>query len=493
MRKSGILMHISSLPGPYGIGTMGREAYAFVDFLERSGQSYWQILPLSPTGYGDSPYQSFSAFAGNHYLIDLDTLIRQGLLTREEAERFHWGDGDRVDYGKLYENRERLLRCAFARFREDGDYRRFLDQNRWWLEDYALFAALKQKFGGKTWLRWTLSVTMRLEAGLESYRRELEEDIRFRYFLQYQFFTQWYGLKRYANDRGIRIIGDIPIYVPLDSADVWANPGLFQLDGNRRPKMVAGCPPDSFSADGQLWGNPLYDWDKMRENGYGWWLRRLKAASEMYDVVRLDHFRGFESYWAVPATDTTAVGGSWKQGPGMDFIRAVRQALPQTQFIAEDLGYVTREVRALQLESGYPSMKVLEFAFDSRESGNYLPHLYPTNSVCYTGTHDNVTLRQWFDEADPKDIAEAKAYLGLNEEEGWVWGMIRGAMSSVSDLCVVQMQDYLQLGGDARMNQPGTLTSQNWTWRAEPGFASDALADRIHGVTCRYGRLPEKP
>ena len=290
MRKSGILMHISSLPGPYGIGTMGKSAYEFVDFLSSAGQSYWQILPLSPTGYGDSPYQAFSTFAGNHYPIDLEELMDAGLLAREEAERLFWGDGGRVSYGALYENRKKMLKKAFSRFTPGEDYHRFVEENRWWLEDYALFIALKERFGGKSWLNWTLALMMRVEGGMESYRREMEEQLRFEYFLQYLFFDQWHRLKKYANDKGIRIIGDVPIYVPLDSADVWANPALFQLDGNRRPQMVAGCPPDSFSEDGQLWGNPLYDWEKMKQTGYEWWVKRLQAAGRLYDVVRLDHF-----------------------------------------------------------------------------------------------------------------------------------------------------------------------------------------------------------
>ena len=488
MRKSGVLMHISSLPGPFGIGTMGKSAYEFVDFLQAAGQSYWQILPLSPTGYGDSPYQAFSAFAGNHYLIDPEILCQQGLLTQEDLDAFHWGEAGRVDYGLLYAQREDLLRRAFDRFEPDAAYDQFVRDNAWWLSDYALFAALKRKFAGQSWYDWTLALMMRLEASLASYRRELDATVRFHQFLQYQFHRQWHDLKRYANDRGIRIIGDVPIYVPLDSADVWANPGLFQLDGNRRPRMVAGCPPDSFSADGQLWGNPLYDWEKMKQTGYKWWIQRLRAAVELYDVVRLDHFRGFESYWAIPAKDATAIHGQWMPGPGMDFIHALQAAFPENPFIAEDLGFVTAEVRQLQQASGYPGMKVLEFAFDSREAGNYLPHLYPTNSVCYTGTHDNVTLKQWFDEASQDDVAEARAYLGLHEPEGDVWGMIRGAMSSVSDLCIVQMQDYLILGAEARMNFPGTLSASNWSWRAAEGFASEALAKKIRQMTVRYGR-----
>ncbi len=490
MRKSGILMHITSLPNPYGVGSVGKCAYEFVDFLCDAGQSYWQILPLSPTGYGDSPYQSFSTFAGNHYLIDLDILIEEGLLTREEVDAVCWSqDESRVDYGRLYDNRSKLLHRAYERFAPDEAFRRYVTDNADWLEDYALFMTLKEKFHGKDWQSWSISLMMRIPEILESYRDELESSIRFHYFLQYKFFQQWKALRSYANKKGIRIIGDVPIYVPLDSADVWSNPHLFQLDGNGRPKLVAGCPPDSFTADGQLWGNPLYDWDKMKETGYTWWIRRLAAAAQMYDVVRLDHFRGFESYWAVPAGDKTAAGGSWKQGPGLDFIQAVQKALPNLDFIAEDLGFVTPEVRQLQEDSGYPGMKVMQFAFDSRESSDYLPHTYPVNSVCYSGTHDNLTLVQWFQEAAPEDIALAKAYLGLNEEEGVVRGVIRGCMGSVSRLCVIQMQDYLELGASARMNFPGTLSANNWTWRAQKGFITEELTKRIYETTQRYGRL----
>lgn len=490
MRESGILMHITSLPGPYGIGSMGACAYDFVDFLESAGQRCWQILPLCPTGYGDSPYQSFSTFAGNPYLIDLDTLVAEGLLLAEELEGIQWStEENRVDFGLLYNNRNALLRKAYSRFIPDKGYSEFIKDNADWLDDYALFMALKEKFDGTDWQKWTLILMMRLPEVLDAYRQELAGGIRFQQFLQYQFRRQWQALRRYANGKGIQIIGDVPIYVPLDSADVWANPFIFQLDPSRRPRMVAGCPPDSFSADGQLWGNPLYDWDAMKRSGYDWWIRRLRAAAQMYDVVRLDHFRGFESYWAIPAGEKTAENGEWKKGPGLDFIRAIQESLPDLKFIAEDLGFVTREVRQLQLDSGYPGMKVMEFAFDSREDGNYLPHLYPENSVVYSGTHDNLTLTQWFEEAAPADVAAARAYLGLNEEEGYVWGMIRGCMSSVSRLCVIQMQDYLGLGGEARMNFPGTLSSNNWTWRAKEGFATPELAQKIRAMTERYGRM----
>lgn len=490
MRESGILMHITSLPGPYGIGSMGKCAYDFVDFLESAGQRYWQILPLCPTGYGDSPYQSFSTFAGNHYLIDLDTLVAEGLLLPEELGGITWSnDETRVDFGLLYNNRNALLRKAYSRFIPDKGYSEFIKDNADWLDDYALFMALKEKFDGTDWQKWTLILMMRLPEVLDAYRQELADGIRFQQFLQYQFRRQWKALRAYANSKGIRIIGDVPIYVPLDSADVWANPFIFQLDPSRRPRMVAGCPPDSFSADGQLWGNPLYDWDAMKRSGYDWWIRRLSAAAQMYDVVRLDHFRGFESYWAIPAGDKTAANGEWRKGPGLDFIRAIQESLPDLKFIAEDLGFVTGAVRQLQEDSGYPGMKVMEFAFDSREEGNYLPHLYPVNSVVYSGTHDNLTLKQWFDEANPADVAAARAYLGLNEEEGYVWGMIRGCMSSVSKLCVIQIQDYLGLGGEARMNFPGTLSANNWTWRAEAGFAAPELARKIRAMTERYGRM----
>ena len=492
MRKSGILMHISSLPGGYGVGSMGAAAYAFVDFLVAAGQSCWQILPLSPTGYGDSPYQSFSTFAGNPYLIDLDTLIEEGLLLPGELEGIDWGaDPGRVDYGKLYNERARLLKIAFSRFEETGEFREFVRDNSLWLEDYALFMAIKEHFRGRDWQNWSVSLLMRLRPVIEAYREELRESIHFQYFVQYEFFRQWRALRSYANSKGIRIIGDVPIYVPLDSADVWANPELFQLDASRRPTVVAGCPPDGFSADGQLWGNPIYDWDKMHAERYHWWIRRMKAAAKMYDVVRFDHFRGFESYWAVPADAKTAAAGEWRKGPGMDFVGAVKRALPDLHIIAEDLGFVTPEVKKLLSDSGYPGMKVMEFAFDTREPSakDYLPHCYPSNSVVYSGTHDNLTLKQWFDETCEEDVQNAIGYLGLNEQEGYVWGVIRGAMSSVSDLCIIQMQDYLQIGAEGRMNHPGTLTSANWTWRAKAGFATEELAKKIRSLTERYGRV----
>lgn len=490
MRKSGILMHLSSLPNPYGIGTVGKCAREFVDFLHSAGQTVWQILPVSPTGCGNSPYQSFSAFAGNPYLIDLDELISQGLLRRDEVESISWAASeDRVDYGVLYRERLRLLRLAYDRFVPTGDFDRFVAEQASWLEDYALFMVLKERFEGRPWQNWSLSLMMRLPDMIEVCRREYEQEIRFHFFLQYTFFSQWKALRQYANSLGIRILGDVPIYVPLDSADVWSAPQLFQLDGSCRPTMVAGCPPDSFTAEGQLWGNPLYDWEVMKKHGYSWWLRRLEAAAKMYDIVRLDHFRGFESYWAVPAGAETAAAGSWQPGPGMDFLQAVRKALPHLELIAEDLGYVTPQVRQLQEQSGYPGMKVIQFAFDSREVGNYLPDTYTENSVCYSGTHDNPTLAQWLQEVAPEDLAEAVRYLGLSREEGMVRGLLRGCMESVSRLCIVQLQDWLELDGEARMNTPGTVSDANWTWRAQPGCLTKELAASIREMTGKYGRL----
>ena len=490
MRASGILMHISSLPGPYGIGTMGEDAYKFVDFLEAAGQRYWQLLPLCPTGYGDSPYQSFSTFAGSHYLIDLERLVDEGLLTGEEVEAVTWcRSEEKVDYGALYENRCRVLRKAYDRFAPDGEYRAFLEENRSWLPDYSLFMALKEAYPGGDWLAWPKELRLREPEALEKARKAYEKEMDFHCFLQYVFHRQWEALRAYAKGKGIGIIGDVPIYVPLDSADVWANFELFQLDEDRRPSFVAGVPPDGFTADGQLWGNPLYDWEKLKDAGYDWWLRRLGAAAKMYDVVRLDHFRGFESYWAVPAQDDTAKNGHWRPGPGWDFVKTLREKLPELSFIAEDLGYLTPEVKQLQKDSGYPGMKVLEFAFDSREPSDYLPHRYTPNSVCYLGTHDNMTMQQWFDEAKEDDVAYAKEYMGLNMEEGYVWGMLRGGMSSVSETFVAQMQDYIGLGAQGRMNFPGTLSDANWTWRAKAEDFTPELAARIRAMTKLYGRI----
>ena len=491
MRESGILMHITSLPGPYGVGTMGKEAYRFVDFLKKAGQHYWQILPLTPTGYGDSPYQSCSTFAGNHYLIDLDMLIEEGLLKKSEVENRDWFWSEtKTDYGRLYNNRLPVLRLAYDRFQGGEDFDRFCRENSSWLPDFALFMALKGKLGGAAWYTWEDGLKKRDPGAIWNARQELKDEIRFYSFVQYIFDRQWTALRRYAHENGVKIIGDVPIYVPYDSADVWSNPELFQMDEQMNPTAVAGCPPDAFSDDGQLWGNPLYRWDLLKQDGYGWWIRRLAAAGKLYDVVRMDHFRGFEAYWSVPFGDATAKNGHWVKGPGLDFMNAVKEKLPQISLIAEDLGFLTQEVLDLRDDSGFPGMKVLGFAFDSREPSEYLPHTYPANSVVYTGTHDNMTTRQWFDTAPADAVAYAREYMNITAEEGDVWGMIRTAFASVSDTCIIPMQDYLNLGGEARMNFPGTMTDANWTWRASEGYL-DGLTEKILRLTKLYGRLGE--
>ena len=489
MRSSGVLMHITSLPGPYGIGTMGETAFAFVDFLHKAGQNYWQLLPLNPTGYGDSPYQSCSSFAGNPYLIDLDLLTREGLLLPGEAETVIWGDCDiRVDFGLQYKNRMKLLRRAYERFTDRGALDRFCNENSSWLPDFALYMALKDRFDGTPWYRWEEGLKYRDPNAIWQVRQTMQPEIRLYCFVQYLFYKQWDALRAYAKNKNIRIIGDVPIYVPLDSVEVWCAPELFQLDDTLTPTAVAGCPPDGFTEDGQLWGNPLYRWDLMEKDGYSWWIRRLAAAGKLYDTVRLDHFRGFESYWSVPYGDGTARNGKWVEGPGLAFIDAVKNALPNLEMIAEDLGFLTPEVLQMRDDSGLPGMKVLQFAFDSREPSSYLPHTYIQNTVCYTGTHDNMTTRQWLESATPDSAEYAASYMSLSHKEGYVWGVIRTAMSSVSRLCVVPMQDYLELGSDARMNFPGTM-GNNWVWRAAKGCFSEPLANKIYGLTELYGRL----
>ena len=490
MRESGVLMHITSLPGKYGVGTMGKTAFEFVDFLKKAGQRCWQILPLTPTGYGDSPYQSCSTFAGNHYLIDLDILVQQGLLKQEEIENIQWNDSEeKVNFGLLYNHKLDVLRIAHSRFAGGEAFENFCRENSSWLSDFALFMALKERSGGQSWYSWEDDLKFRNPDAIWKVRQELRESIQFYCFVQYIFSSQWEALRAYAHENDIRIIGDVPIYVPLDSADVWSDPELFQLDEKLDPVAVAGCPPDAFSEDGQLWGNPLYRWDKMARDGYSWWIRRLAAAGKLYDVVRMDHFRGFESYWAVPAGEKTAKEGKWVKGPDMDFMNTVKTQLPQLELIAEDLGFLTQAVLDLRDNSGFPGMKVLGFAFDSREPSEYLPHTYIPNTVCYTGTHDNMTTRQWFETASKEAVEYAKEYMCLNEGEGLVWGMIRTAFASVSDLCITPMQDFLNLGGEGRMNFPGTMTDCNWTWRAKTGVINDALAERIHKLTVLYGRL----
>ena len=491
MRSSGVLLHISSLPSPYGIGTMGKEAYRFVDFLKGAGQRYWQILPICPTGFGDSPYQSFSSFAGNPYFIDLDILRQKKLLTREEIEAAALPEeAGKVNYVEQYNRRYPLLYKAYTRFADKltSEFIEFCRQEKDWLDDYALFMALKDEKKGASLDIWEDDLKFRRKAALEKVRRRLGREIGFYKFLQYEFSLQWAALKAYANKNGVEIIGDLPTYVARDSADVWTNPRCFLLDENLTPKLVAGCPPDAFSEDGQLWGNPIYDWKYLQAHGYDFWCRRIARQAKFYDVIRIDHFRGFESFYAIPAANKTAVGGSWMKGPGMSLFHAIKKKIGDMPIIAEDLGFITPEVAKLLRDSGYPGMKVLQFAFDSREESNYLPHTYKDrNSVVYVGTHDNDTAEGWMLTAAPEDVAYATRYLQLNTREGYAWGFIRGAAASISDTAIYTMQDLLSLGSEARMNTPSTSVG-NWAWRMTK-MPSKALEKRLYRLTADFGRL----
>ena len=491
-RSSGILMPVSSLPSPYGIGTFGKAAYDFADFLHAANQRYWQLLPLGPTSYGDSPYQSFSAYAGNPYFIDLDLLVKDGLLLQQEIDAVDWGSQGRyVDYGRIYQGRFAVLHQAKERGwqRDAAAVEAFVAENAGWLPDYALFMACKRHFGMKAWTEWDdEAIRLRKDPKvLEAYREKLREDVEFFTYLQFLFYRQWQQLRDYIHQLGIGIIGDLPIYVAMDSADVWAQPENFQLDERNVPTEVSGVPPDYFNENGQLWGNPLYRWDVMEQDGFGWWIRRIDGAAKLYDVIRIDHFRGLESYWAVPYGSTTAKNGRWVKGPGIRLVRALQSWFPQLELIAEDLGYPTPEVQQMLTDSGLPGMKVLEFAFDSRDASVYLPHAYQENCICYTGTHDNSPLQLWRQEAEAEDVAMAVRYLGLHEAEGFHWGIIRGGMSSVARLFVAQIQDYLGLGAGNRINTPGT-DSGNWRWRLLPGELTEELAEKIGSMTVLYGR-----
>ena len=492
MRKSGILMPIFSLPSPYGIGTLGEEARRFADFLSEAGQACWQILPVGPTSYGDSPYQSFSSFAGNPYFIDLDELEREGLLEREEYQSIHWGSSpERVDYSLMYSSRYPVLRKACSRLlsHRPPDFEDFCREQGYWLEDYALFMALKDCHGGAPWFQWPEELRLRRPEVLSAVGEELKGETDFWKGIQYLFFRQWRAFKGYVNRLGISVIGDLPIYAAGDSADVWASPEQFQLDQNGLPTEVAGCPPDGFSASGQLWGNPLFNWERMEREGFSWWIRRLAFQLRLYDVLRIDHFRGFDSYYAIPYGDRDARRGRWRPGPGIAFFQAVKRELRNPELIAEDLGFLTPSVHRLLEESGFPGMKVLEFAFDSRdENSRYLPYTYPASCTAYVGTHDNDTAQGWMRTAPEKDVEWAKAYLRLNEAEGYHWGMMRSLWASAAGLTVVQLQDLLGLGSEARINTPSTLGG-SWQWRTLPGSFDSRLAQRVRREMEVYQRL----
>ncbi len=492
MRASGVLLPISSIPSNYGIGCFSKEAYGFIDQLVRGGQKYWQILPLGPTGYGDSPYQSFSTFAGNPYFIDLEVFIREGMLTEADCHSCDWGGSESyVDYAKIYNNRFKLLKMAFSKFDADKDpeYARFVEKNADWLEDYCLYMAIKNKEGGVAWRDWDEDLRKRDPKALAEAGERLEEEIRFFRFQQYWFFKQWHWLKTYANNCGIKIIGDVPIYLAMDSADTWAHPELFQFDEEEKPVSVAGCPPDGFSATGQLWGNPVYDWKYHKETGYEWWIRRMQHCMELYDVVRIDHFRGFDEYYAIPYGDKTAEFGKWEKGPGIELFKVLSENVKNLEVIAEDLGLLTDSVIKLVEDTGYPGMKVLQFAFDASWDSIYLPHKYSSNTVVYTGTHDNETTRGWFESLSEYDRKFVQAYTACKDMpvEECVWALIRTAMSSVSDLAVIPMQDYLCLGNEARMNAPATF-GNNWKWRLTKGQLTEDVLGRMLALARLYGR-----
>lgn len=493
MRASGILLHISSLPGKYGIGKLGSEAYRFADFLKAAKQKYWQILPVSPTSYGDSPYQSFSVHAGNPYFIDLETLEKDGLLKPSDYKETKWGeDPGSVNYGLIYEKLFTVLKKAYSNFQKDipKDYAEFAEKNPW-TADYALFMALKFAHGGKAWYEWEKPLRMFEKKAVDKARTQYSDDIGFWTFLQYEYAKQWNALKAYVNGLGIEIIGDIPIYVAYDSVEVWTRPELFLLDEDKTPIDVAGCPPDVFTAKGQLWGNPLYRWDVMEEQGYKWWIERLKAACTTYDVVRIDHFRGFESYYTIPYGNEDAIIGEWRKGPGMKLFKAVKAAVGKQKIIAEDLGFITKNVAKLLKASGYPGMKVLEFAFDPDGKSTYLPHNFSSpNYVCYTGTHDNETVLGWVKSASRKELKFCRDYLNVKRNKDIPWGMIRAAWASVADTAIAQMQDFLELDSTARMNIPSTV-GDNWKWRMSGGELTDGLAEKIAELTVLYDRTGE--
>lgn len=491
-RASGILLPIASLPSRYGIGTFSRCAYDFVDFLERAGQRYWQILPLGPTGYGDSPYQSFSTFAGNPYFIDLDQLAEEGLLSEEECEAIDaQEDGQYIDYQKLYETRFDILRKAYERssLAEKPEYQDFLEENKEWLEDYCLFMAVKDWFGGKSFAEWDEDIRLRRPEAVERFRELLAEEIDFYRFQQFYFQKQWYRLKKYANSHGVEIIGDIPIYVAFDSADTWSEPALFQFDENGTPSAISGCPPDGFSATGQVWGNPLYDWEYHEKTGYAWWIKRMRRCFRLYDIVRVDHFRGFDEYFSIPYGQDTAQGGHWAKGPGIALFHALQKELGETRIIAEDLGFLTDSVIRFVRDTGYPGMKVLEFAFDSREESNYLPHTYTQNCVAYTGTHDNQTVVGWFRSLPEEDYRMAVRYLDLKrEDENEInWKMIRTVLASVADTAIIPIQDYLGMDDAARINTPSKLGG-NWIWRMKKNALTEEMEKKIRELTELYGR-----
>ncbi len=493
-RSAGILLHFSSLPSNYGIGTLGDEAYRFADMLRAAGQKWWQVLPIGQTGYGDSPYQSVSVFAGNPYFIDLDMLAQDGLIPKSVmlalCEKYKDADARFVDYGDIYSVRFDILRIAYKTgySRDLPKVKIFECENKHWINDYSLFMACKKHFGMKPYREWEDKlIAEHTKEGVEKYNELLYDDVCFYTYIQYLFFKQYALMKAYANSVGVSILGDIPIYVAPDSCDAWAHPENYLLDKDGRPSFVAGVPPDYFSEDGQLWGNPIYDWEYMKSKKYSWWLSRFEMASKLFDAVRIDHFRGLSSYWCVPYGDENAKGGHWQSGPGIDLIRAVKRKFPALQIIAEDLGVLTPDVTELLEKSKLPGMRVLQFAFYDGQHSSYMPHNFEKNTVCYTGTHDNDTLAGYFESMKKADFEYVKRYIGLNEDEGYVFGVIRSGMSSIADLFIAQMQDYLELGTECRMNMPGRAAG-NWSFRMKFEEFNEELIEKIKKMTEIYQR-----
>jgi 4-alpha-glucanotransferase len=491
-RSSGILLHPTSLPGKYGIGTLGKEALHFIDFLAKSKQKLWQILPLGPTGFADSPYQCFSSAAGNPLLIDLEILVKEKLLDKKDLECLAPFDEGPVDFGKVIDCKYPLLKKALDAFKMNAgmehhkDFQDFIESNKKWLEDYALFMSLKEHFNQKPWYQWEKPLKMRKETALNPFRTTLSDRIEFHKFIQYLFFRQWITVKDYAHQKNIRIIGDIPLYVALDSVDAWANTELFQFDAEKNPIAVGGVPPDYFSATGQLWGNPLFQWDVLKKDNYKWWIDRIKSNLVLYDIIRIDHFRGFAAYWAVPYGEKTAINGKWIPCPGKDLFEQIRKEFGEIPIIAEDLGVITPDVEELRDSFGLPGMKILQFAFDSGEANDYIPYNFIKNCIAYTGTHDNDTVKGWFEKAKPADRKYVLDYMDSSPET-ISEDFVRMAWASVANTAIVPMQDLLNLGNEARMNLPGT-TVNNWKWRAKSDDFSADLANRLAHLTTLYGR-----
>jgi 4-alpha-glucanotransferase len=489
-RTSGVLLHPSSLPGPYGIGDLGPSVFRWLDWLVGSGCKLWQVLPLGPTGYGDSPYQCFSAFAGNPYLISPELLLEEELLTEADLADMPAWDPRRVDYGQFYQWKPGLLAKAYSRFLANpepvqSEFEAFLSANTAWLDDYALFMALKEVHGGGAWSDWPEPLRRRDPASLEEARKNLAERIALFSFGQFLFFRQWNAVKQYANEHGLRIVGDIPLFVAYDSADAWSHPDLFYLDEGGKPTVVAGVPPDYFSPTGQLWGNPLYRWDVHKAGGYAWWLDRIRSVLGLVDVIRVDHFRGFAGYWEIPAGNPTAEHGRWAPGPGTDFFDVVQSSLGELPIIAEDLGVITPDVVALRDRFGLPGMKVLQFAFSGPDN-LFLPHLYPQNCVVYTGTHDNNTTLGWYETAPEAERDFARLYLRVDGHD-FAWDLIRAAWGSTAVFSIAPMQDLLNLGGEARMNFPSRLGG-NWEWRMTADALSSDLQQKLKEINWMYFR-----